>query len=191
VDECRVELIGDEDLNAVQDGNIYGGHGIYGKATQKEVTPTYKAQGRFPANVILDEEAGRMLDEQSGVSKSRFFYCAKASKKERNAGLEGMEKREKKTLGDYVNPSEGRTASKSGSSMQNAHPTVKPIALMSWLVKLITREGHVVLDPFLGSGTTGIACKKSNRNFVGIEKEKEYIEIAEKRVEAFNETKGE
>jgi len=65
---------------------------------------------------------------------------------------------------------------------RNNHPTVKPVALMEYLIKLISREGHVVLDPFMGSGTTGVACKKLNRNFVGIEKEPEYMEIAKSRI---------
>jgi len=63
----------------------------------------------------------------------------------------------------------------------NNHPTVKPIALMEYLVKLITREGQTVLDPFAGSGTTGIACKNLNRNAILIEREAEYVEIAKCR----------
>ena len=68
-----------------------------------------------------------------------------------------------------------------GTPRQNNHPTVKPIALMEYLVKLITREGQTVLDPFAGSGTTGIACKNLNRNAILIEREAEYVEIAKCR----------
>ena len=90
----------------------------------------------------------------NGGSASRFFYCAKASRAERNAGLEN-----------------------------NGHPTVKPIALMRYLVRLTkTPTGGVVLDPFMGSGTTGIACELEGRDFIGIEREPEYVEIAEKRI---------
>jgi site-specific DNA-methyltransferase (adenine-specific) len=64
------------------------------------------------------------------------------------------------------------------------HPTVKPLALMRYLVKLVTRPGHVVLDPFMGSGTTGIACRELGREFIGIEKEAEYCEIARRRINA-------
>jgi DNA modification methylase len=118
--------------------------------------------GRFPANVILDEEAGKLLDEQSRISKStggsgeksrgasRFFYCAKASKKER---------------GEY-----------------NTHPTVKPLALMRYLVRLITPPGGIVLDPFTGSGTTLIASKLEGFFYLGIEREQQYCEIARQRV---------
>jgi site-specific DNA-methyltransferase (adenine-specific) len=85
-------------------------------------------------------------------SAARFFYCAKASKKERGEG--------------------------------NNHPTVKPIALMKWLVTLVTPEGGVVLDPFAGSGTTLVACRELDRDCIGIEREPEYVEIIKKRLGA-------
>jgi len=105
--------------------------------------------GRWTANVILDEEAGKELGEAS-----RFFYCPKVNKKERNAGVS-----------------------------KNEHPTVKPIALMEYLIKLVTREGATVFDPFMGSGSTGMAAKTLHRNFIGCEKEKDYFEIAKARIE--------
>jgi DNA modification methylase len=77
---------------------------------------------------------------------------------------------------ECVNKNEIRNKAK------NHHPTVKPIALMEYLIKLVSREGATILDPFMGSGTTGIACKKLNRHFIGIEKEPEYIKIAESRI---------
>jgi site-specific DNA-methyltransferase (adenine-specific) len=67
---------------------------------------------------------------------------------------------------------------------KNFHPTVKPIALMEYLVKLVSREGAIVLDPFTGSGSTGIACKKLNRQFIGIEREADYVKIANARINA-------
>jgi site-specific DNA-methyltransferase (adenine-specific) len=123
-------------------------------------------------------------------SASRFFYCAKASRAERNAGLEGMEKRRVNKLNSYGNQDNyecpdgaHRVGDKGSAKMQNHHPTVKPIALMRYLVRLTnTPTGGVVLDPFMGSGTTGIACELEGRDFVGIEREPEYIEIAEKRI---------
>ena len=111
-------------------------------------------------------------------SAARFFYCAKASRSERNAGLEGMPE---KQIGLGRN---GVGENKSGgisSPQTNAHPTVKPIELMRYLVRLTkTPTGGVVLDPFMGSGTTGCACALEGREFIGIEREQEYIEIAEK-----------
>ena len=62
------------------------------------------------------------------------------------------------------------------------HPTVKPIALMRWLVRLVTPPGGLVLDPFAGSGTTGAACELEGFDFIGIEREAEYVEIAEARI---------
>jgi len=132
-------------------------------------------------------------------SASRFFYCAKASRSERNAGLEGMEERGR-TLGykrcavcgkQKVNVpgSECKCAEPEWVNVedyaprQNHHPTVKPIELMRYLVRLTkTPTGGVVLDPFMGSGTTGIACALEGREFIGIEREAEYIEIANKRI---------
>jgi len=67
----------------------------------------------------------------------------------------------------------------------NFHPTVKPLALMEYLVKLVSREGQVVLDPFMGSGTTGMACKKLDRDFIGIEIDEEYFKIAQARIDAW------
>ena len=65
---------------------------------------------------------------------------------------------------------------------KNIHPTTKPVKLMSYIITLFTREGDWVMDPFLGSGTTGIASKLINRNFIGVEREKEYFDICEERL---------
>jgi DNA modification methylase len=122
--------------------------------------------------------------QDNGGSAARFFYCAKASRSERNAGLEGMEEK----VGGGMKGTEDQTLlTGSGNirnnKMQNHHPTVKPIELMRYLVRLTkTPTGGVVLDPFTGSGTTGIACVLEGREFVGIEREAEYVEIAEKRI---------
>jgi len=122
-------------------------------------------------------------------SAARFFYCAKASRSERNAGLEGMEEREIKgavgmktvTAAKWGDPDE--PVYERNTKAKNHHPTVKPIALMRYLVRLTkTPTGGVVLDPFMGSGTTGIACLLEGRDFIGIEREEEYYAIAEKRI---------
>ena len=115
-------------------------------------------------------------------SAARFFYCPKASKKDRNEGCEGLEEKESKTLNEYKNPSEGRTASKSGSPKKNNHPTVKPTALMAYLCRLITPTGGVVLDPYMGSGSTGKAAVQEGFSFVGCELDKDYFDIATARV---------
>ena len=68
---------------------------------------------------------------------------------------------------------------------KNHHPTVKPIKLMEYLIKLITPKGGIVLDPFMGSGSTGVACAKLGFNFIGIEKEEDYIKIANARIKPY------
>lgn len=111
-------------------------------------------------------------------SAARFFYCAKASKSERNAGCGDLEEVVAKRTQSGGDDTRGRPIPKN----RNSHPTVKPISLMEYLVKLVSREEAVVLDPFGGSGSTGVACVNLNRNFVLIEKEEEYFDIAVARV---------
>jgi site-specific DNA-methyltransferase (adenine-specific) len=188
IDGCRVgsEIRTVGSASSLGNGLTMSG----GKATKKEI---YDVTGRWPANVILDEEAAQMLDAQSGerhgggharhstgapsVAKgkeyarvshghsdsggaSRFFYVAKASKAEREAG---------------INAPPGERG--------NIHATVKPITLMRYLVRLVTPPGGVVLDPFMGSGSTGCAAMLEAMQFIGIELSAEYLEIARKRIE--------
>jgi hypothetical protein len=116
---------------------------------------------------------------------SRFFYCAKAGRSERNAGLDGMPERHaphgNHAGRDLSNP-RNHLGGLQGGRAANYHPTVKPIALMRWLVRLITPPGGMVLDPFAGSGTTGIAAALEGREYTGIEQDPEYVEIAERRI---------
>ena len=162
------------------DRNVYG--------EQEGFRPT-NAEGRYPANVVFDETAADALDrevgelaagarpkgdhaaaedsvygefsEQSNADRietdsggpSRYFYTSKASRSERTEG----------------------------GSIENDHPTVKPIDLMEWLIKLVTREGQTVLDPFCGSGTTCKAAKGLNRQFIGIEKQAKWADVARVR----------
>ena len=119
-------------------------------------------------------------------SASRFFksiiYQAKASKSERNKGCESFPSVARPTINNNI----GGQPNQHIENNKNFHPTVKPIALMEYLIKLVSKEGAIVLDPFLGSGTTGIACKKLNRNFIGIELNNEYFEIAKARINKLN-----
>ena len=181
----------------------------------------HNTQGRWPANIILDEAAAEMLDVQTkdlhgagskrsggnakqdqegglfGVGQhqgngmrfgdsggaSRFFYVAKASKRERNAGLEGMPEKilARSNASQAGNEHKGSGYNKI-QSVQNHHPTVKPIKLMQYLITLVTPPNGTVLDPFMGSGSTGVAAKELGFAFVGIELTKEYFEIAKKRL---------
>ena len=115
-------------------------------------------------------------------SASRFFYCAKASKEERNDGLEGMPMGEPPASA-RSKPAEGRQ-NPLGEPRANFHPTVKPLSLMEYLVKLVTKEKQLVLDSFIGSGTTALACMITNRNFIGFEISKEYCDIAQRRIQS-------
>jgi DNA modification methylase len=117
---------------------------------------------------------------------SRFFYVAKASRAERNAGLDGFEERSA-GVGDHRTSGDMNERLHRGERehviRRNNHPTVKPIDLMRWLVRLVTPPGGTVLDPFAGSGTTGIAATLEGFDFIGIEREPEYVEIARARIE--------
>ena len=140
--------------------------------------------GRWPANLIHDGS-----DEVAEVfgDPARFFYCAKASKRDRDEGLEHMEavhrpNGNKWTDQDYRVSRGERPASAESGPRKNVHPTVKPTDLMRYLCRLVTPPGGVVLDPFTGSGTTGKAALLEGFQFIGIEREQEYIEIASARI---------
>lgn len=116
----------------------------------------------------------------------RFLYVPKASKSERNYGCEEIEAKNQYEINKWTeNDYRKGDGEKTTEPRANNHPTVKPIKLMEYLIKLVSREGATILDPFLGSGTTAIACLKLGRNFIGIEKEEEYIKIAEARIKPY------
>jgi DNA modification methylase len=164
----------------------------------------------------------KIMDEQSGISKSndskrnrqtlgsfgmpndetpeyndkggasRFFYVAKASKSERNKGLDGFTNKKpmyESHRANYENTKGIETpyagAGRTGNDNRNNHPTVKPVKLMQYLARLITPPNGIVLDLFCGSGTTGVACKLEGFEFVGIEQDAEYCKIAEARIKNF------
>lgn len=195
IDGCRVPLENGETIatNVGFLDNLQSD----GWGTKKCITEK-TSQGRFPANVIHDgseevvslfpyTKSGKMLPKHTrntdgspnGIygkfdinhplaetygdegSASRFFYCAKVSKKERNCN----------------------------GKVKNNHPTVKPVALMRYLCRLITPPNGVVLDPFMGSGSTGIAALLEGFNFIGMEREEKYMEIAKVRIGAYEEYK--
>ena len=260
IDDCRV---GTEKVSTHSNGKgNTGDKGIYGTYANQQGSE--EREGRFPANIIFDEEAGKILDEQSGnktgqrgVVKgtepshskknaiygdysmvdgkyaepiddlggaSRFFYCPKAQKKDRNEGMpeevptftgrprredgsviykethpeewakamEGKPRKEKTSLAaaeEKINQRPVGVAFTKEENMfnqkgrMNIHPTVKPTDLMTYLVRLVTPKGGTVLDPFMGSGSTGKAAIREGMDFIGIEREDEYMEIAKTRIE--------
>ena len=137
--------------------------------------------GRWPANVILDELAGEILDADApNVRPSRFFYIAKATPDEKEEGLAGTGLRKKSSglLSGLKTPARPRF---------NFHPTVKPIALMQRLVRLIMPARGKVLDPFMGSGTSGCAAMLEGFDFVGIERERPFFRIGDRRIRYWKE----
>jgi site-specific DNA-methyltransferase (adenine-specific) len=156
------------------------GAGLLGQYDGRKTMPTAKDIDVI-RNIGDNGGASRYFKEIEG---DRIFYTAKASKSERNNGLEGFEEAPIKgrDAGQDIRnvPYKQRT-----TPIKNSHPTVKPVKLMRYLIKLITPPNGTVLDPFMGSGTTGVAAKLEGFNFVGIEKEKEYIKIAEARIKNY------
>jgi site-specific DNA-methyltransferase (adenine-specific) len=206
IDGCRIAS-GSRPMRIAENHNLPRNTYIGGASTQggsKAMGVT--AQGRWPANLIHDgseevrecfpethargnktkkkfsggkyivnfgqeggwEECGNPGDSGNA---SRFFksiiYASKASKAERGTHTKGAMPLFRIEEERFV----------------NSHPTVKPIALMEYLITLASREGATILDPFMGSGTTGVACQNLNRNFIGIELDAEYFKIAEKRID--------
>jgi DNA modification methylase len=116
-------------------------------------------------------------------SAARFFYCAKASRADRNEGCEAFEKKPLNWSSGDKNPGSFQSDGTDKTS-QNNHPTVKPTDLMRYLCRLVTPPGGVVLDPFMGSGSTGKAAMREELRFIGIEREAQYIAIAKARISA-------
>lgn len=140
--------------------------------------------GRWPANVLLDEEAAAMLDEQTGASVSG------SPRADRGRGGIWSESQDGVPCGPQYGDSSGASrffytskASRSDRGEGNTHPTVKPVDLMRWLVRLVTPPDGIVLDPFAGSGTTLQAAIAENRKCIGIEKDDHYCELIVKRLE--------
>ena len=181
IDGCRIELSEGENIilgEVKMAKDVYVG-GYAGKDTKSNEL------GRFPANVMHDG-----LQEEW----SRYFYCPKVSSAERNRGLENFEPKPmawgnqakaelKRGNLDFVGSGDGTKHNKVAMRV-NTHPTVKPQKLMQYLCRLVTPKNGTVLDLFMGSGSTGIAAKDEGFNFIGIEKDKEYFEIAEARIKS-------
>jgi site-specific DNA-methyltransferase (adenine-specific) len=144
---------------------------------------------RNKENVNVDflqgtDEVEKSFDYGDSGSAARFFYCAKANKKDRNEGLDGFE--EVRT-GAMRATADGSMLTGSGNerttTRANYHPTVKPTDLMRYLCRLITPPQGIVLDPFMGSGSTGKGAILEGFDFIGIEQDADYMKIAQARIE--------
>ena len=198
IDECRV---GNEQRTGklIDGGNIFGTRGgtdssIDCRKPDKGQTITETYSGRWPANFLHDgsDEVVNIFDQQSALinsrKASRFFYCAKASQKEKNRGLT-VEKEQRDPSRNENQPSmnggEGNPYNRGAQKVRNSHPTVKPIALMEYLVKMLTMpSGTLLLDPYCGSGTTLIAAQNLGIDCDGMEMNPQYVTIAEQRIKA-------
>ena len=172
IDGARVEA-GDEKFTPENSRQTFTNE-IYGKGLG--LGNPQNPAGRWPANFIHDgsDEVVELLSDFA-----RFFYCAKAGKRDRNEGCENLEDKEWKTDGAAIPERENRPFLPS----KNNHPTVKPTDLMQYLCRLITPPNGTILDPFLGSGSTGKAAMYEGFKFVGIELTDEYLPIAKARIE--------
>ena len=163
------------------------------------------SDGRFPANLLVSDEAlndySKFFSLDSWFEENLkslpepvqqtfpFMIVPKASKAEKNNGLDNFDTKQTTGggggVGDYiddVNSASGKFGSEKAPS-RNIHPTVKPLTLMNYLVVLGSRKGDVVLEPFAGSGTTALACVSQERDYIAIEREEEYYEIAKARLD--------
>ena len=185
----------------------------FGEKVKPEYEQEMNNKGRFPANLIHDgsEEVIELFPRAKGGaypakrgkavattfasgqeteggframgddgSAARFFYCAKANKRDRNDGLDGFEVKRPDTR---TKTGMGTFDEKGVAAQSNHHPTVKPIALMQYLVRLITPPTGIVLDPFMGSGSTGKACMYEGFSFIGIDQSEEYVKISQARID--------
>jgi site-specific DNA-methyltransferase (adenine-specific) len=167
--------------NITHDGSpeVMEAFGAFGESSSRSGKPRSSAK---PGNGWGTTKTGSEYDDTG--TAARFFYCSKASRADRDEGLDGMPKRMAMRYGEKgQGPLPQQTPSKP-TSQANHHPTVKPTELMRWLCRLITPQGGTVLDPFTGSGSTGKAAMMESLSFIGIEQDAEYLEIARRRIEA-------
>jgi DNA modification methylase len=185
IDKSRIEINGEiVPINKLEDWSGFG------QIDKPNYTATVNETGRFPANLLLDEEAGKLLDAQSGISRSpktvnRYNTPSGSGRYQLNF-KKGPKKSDDKVVGPgdiggasrffyCAKPSEKE---KGGST----HPTIKPLKLMRYLVNLVTPPEGIVLDPFMGSGTTGMAAKLDNFSFIGIDISEDYVKQASQRI---------
>jgi site-specific DNA-methyltransferase (adenine-specific) len=192
IDACRIEFTGDKDIASATWGrgtDILGGNYVGSKHSSGKTNIEANSAGRFPSNVILDGS-----DEVTGLFPETESGEPGTMRKGTNDGAAyGAESRPAGTLmtgfGDKGSAARFFYCAKASTSERgegNDHPTVKPVALMRYLVRLVTPAGGTCLDPFNGSGTTGLACKCENRSYVGIDDDAHSIEISKNRIKTYH-----
>jgi hypothetical protein len=184
VDGCRIQ----GEAWTHPGSNAIGG--VYGDFRSDSARTGHDA-GRWPANLIHD--GGPDVTDLLGEA-ARFFYCAKASRADRDAGCGDLPQRTAAETVERAEGSAGLDSPRAGagrtSGARNHHPTVKPTDLMRYLCRLVTPPGGVVLDPFLGSGSTGRGAVLEGVRCVGIERDAEYVAVARARIAHAHETRA-
>lgn len=201
IDECRVKNTNADncDLEKRQVSKAVGSNNdgwFLDKMRNYSTKHGVVDNGRFPANVITDgsEEVAKGMPNTTSTpiaeeSAMRYFYSAKASKKDRDEGLDAFELRKTTDGCISANVETARKFGANSALRKNIHPTCKPTELMQYLVRLVSPKGATILDPFMGSGSTGKAVMFENRErdanykFIGIELTDEYLPIAQARIE--------
>ena len=150
-------------------------------------TPDCKVSG-FGKKV---EYNGPGEKDTTPTGASDFFYVPKPTRRERDTGLDELPTKRKAQIGGAKQYEEGKdpdgtddVGERFVTELKNIHPTVKPVDLMRWLVRLVTPPGGIVLDPFMGSGSTGIAAVLEDKQFIGIDMTPEFIDISTRRIGA-------
>jgi len=179
IDGCRVGH--DEDCRMMP-AQVARDDRIIRQAGRWKPVLELKPESRWPANLIHDggEDVLALLG-----SAARFFYCAKASKRDREEGCGPIGESARRMFasgGRTMRDGEWVETDSPPRPRRNNHPTVKPTDLMRYLCRLVTPPSGVVLDPFMGSGSTGKAAMLEGFRFVGIERDEEYLKIAEARI---------
>jgi len=156
-----------------------------GKRFQNQTEGQSGSKSRYFDIDVWGEKYG-LLQFPKAAGKERWSYCSICGKcfVSRDITVEKVLSARLKIKYKNLHLHDRYKDGKEDYSHIVSHPTLKPLSVMSWLVRLVSKEGDTVLDPFMGSGTTGVACKKLGRHFIGIEREEEYIKIAEARMGA-------
>ena len=197
IDECRIPLpTGEENPSKVL---IEQGGAVNGKYYEQESETAFQSgrgeehipdsdTGRYPTNTVFDEIEAEKLDANNGERESPTGVSHRQESQNDCMSGKNYERVSLNGYGDsggpsrYYYTSKANNEERTGAGKRVDHPTVKPLDLMEWLIKLVTREGQIVLDPFAGTGTTLEAAKECGREFVGIEKQSKWAKVARIRV---------
>jgi site-specific DNA-methyltransferase (adenine-specific) len=185
IDEKQSHLLTEENILNVQIVSNQNALVSSIKTNQEVLVPivSYVLEENLKSGETIIENT--ITNTTENIKSDRFFYQAKVSKAERNMGLDGFEEQDITDGSTRTNEETARAFGANRKNKTNTHPTVKPVSLMAYLCRLVTPPGGIVLDPFMGSGSTGIAAQLEGFRFVGMEMDEDYFKIASARIENF------